>query len=288
METIVFEIARELYDFPMLSEPNTGNDCIPHFHKQFEALFVVSGEVKATINNQTKILTNCQFSIADEYDVHSYESDGNALAICFAIPYTLQQEYNIIKGDKVLTSNFVTDQTTAKSLKEILDLLRTYWNGNDLLQQSLIKTFLGLIVDRIGFKENENPSVIEKTKIFKLINKYLKAQNCLELVAKELGYTKYYFSSQFKKLTSLRFDEYLNMQRVCMAKMISMTKKVPIISLCYEVGFSSLSSFYRCYSKYFKESPKKIRENPMFDSLTKLSMSYWERNLPHIDNVMKK
>ena len=115
----------------------------------------------------------------------------------------------------------------------------------------LIKIIINYIVeieDKILFLKNNisEKYFIEKAKSY-IENNYTK-KIYIEEVAKHVNISKYYFTRLFKKETGLTFIEYLNHIRIIKAKKMLINNS--IASVCYDVGFSSLTQFYKIFGRF--------------------------------------
>ncbi len=82
----------------------------------------------------------------------------------------------------------------------------------------------------------------------------------LEKVARECGFSKFYFSRIFKKYTGKNFKIYLIELRINRAKELLMHSKLPISQICYQTGFNDLSYFSRVFKKIVGLSPSEFRQ----------------------------
>lgn len=79
-------------------------------------------------------------------------------------------------------------------------------------------------------------------------------------VAKHVNVSKVYLSRIFHEETGVTFKEYLNGLRCEYAKRLLEENNQPIINVCYESGFNSLSQFMRAFRKYSGFSPAQYRK----------------------------
>ncbi len=94
-----------------------------------------------------------------------------------------------------------------------------------------------------------------------LIHQRSNEELSLEKVARECGFSKYYFSRIFKKYTGKTFKTYLIDLRINKAKDLLLNSELPISQICYEIGFNDLSHFNRVFKKKVGCSPSEFREN---------------------------
>ena len=98
-----------------------------------------------------------------------------------------------------------------------------------------------------------------------LIHQRSNEELSLEKVARECGFSKYYFSRIFKKYTGKTFKTYLIDLRINKAKDLLLNSELPISQICYEIGFNDLSHFNRIFKKKVGCSPSEFRENKRND-----------------------
>ncbi|MGO2118945.1 MAG: bifunctional transcriptional activator/DNA repair enzyme AdaA [Fusobacterium sp.] len=81
----------------------------------------------------------------------------------------------------------------------------------------------------------------------------------IEILAKDLGISHSHLSKIFKEVEQISIVDYIT--RIRIEKSLELLKKgdLKIIEIAYNVGFQSLSNYYRCFKKQIKLSPKEVR-----------------------------
>lgn len=97
----------------------------------------------------------------------------------------------------------------------------------------------------------------------------------VEEVAKEFGYSKWYFCDKFKSYTGKSFLEYVRHYRISLAAMEILTgKKVVDVALSY--GYDSISGFNKAFLKEYGCSPKnylkQIKSSQLYYEKRRLTM----------------
>lgn len=90
-------------------------------------------------------------------------------------------------------------------------------------------------------------------------------ENCeqpltLESLARQFGFSIFYFSRIFKAATSYNFTEYLTLQRVKRAQSNLAQSDMNITEIAFQSGFKSISSFNRAFRQYKGCSPSEYRK----------------------------
>ncbi|GAB4532044.1 MAG: hypothetical protein Tsb0014_16090 [Pleurocapsa sp.] len=82
----------------------------------------------------------------------------------------------------------------------------------------------------------------------------------LELMAKQIGLSRYYFATQFKQAMGISPYQYINQQRIEKAKKLLKQQDRAIADIAFECGFSSQSHFSKVFRQYVSTTPKRYRE----------------------------
>jgi AraC-like DNA-binding protein len=104
---------------------------------------------------------------------------------------------------------------------------------------------------------SENPS-ISRARVY-IADQYAEELS-LELVAKQVNMSAFYFCKMFKKATGLTFTDYLARIRIEKVKNLLLNPHKRISEAAYEVGFQSLSQFNRVFRRIAGEAPTVYRD----------------------------
>ena len=89
------------------------------------------------------------------------------------------------------------------------------------------------------------PAAVRKAKEF--IAERIGDRITLEAVAAEVNVSTYYFCKIFKQSTGMTFTEYVNRQRIELAKRELLKRGRRVTEIAYDVGYQSLSQFNRSF-----------------------------------------
>lgn len=84
----------------------------------------------------------------------------------------------------------------------------------------------------------------------------------LSEIAAQIGYSPYYCSEVFHKLSGLTIREYMAMRRVYSAANLLRNTDRSIIEIALDCGFSSQQALQRAFKKYYGCQPHAYRKNP--------------------------
>ncbi len=105
--------------------------------------------------------------------------------------------------------------------------------------------------------------IIRINKVIDYIEQHLSGQHQLEELAKIASLSKFHFLRTFKIITQETPVEYINRKRIeRIASLLTLNPGKKLSDLSYQYGFENLSSFSRCFKKYFGVSASQyINEN---------------------------
>ncbi len=256
-----FEISRES-DSIIHVFREIDNVCEPHFHSNIELSYVVSGKTNITINGHTKTLTEGCVTIANSYDIHSYQSAESSDTIVMIIPVELVNGYNVITQSKVFSTSFIEACENTKLIYSILEqLLNSADSRNELISKGSAYYILGLIYNCVELIDKPTPS---STDLARKILVYLQQnyQNVLTIgtLAKHFGYNKDYFSKFFNSYLGCGFSSYMNALRSRHAAHLISNGKSDLTDIAFMSGFGNYRTFNRAFSQAYGMTPSEYKE----------------------------
>jgi len=111
-------------------------------------------------------------------------------------------------------------------------------------------------------QKKKEPTDLTKVKVDEALDyiaKHYKESITREDIADDLAMNPDTLGKSFKKVTGMRLNDYINEVRVKDAAQQLTATEVSIIQIAYDVGFESMSTFYRVFQKVIGESPSSYR-----------------------------
>lgn len=109
----------------------------------------------------------------------------------------------------------------------------------------------------------EAPPTLTQTRsvsdVVRHINAHLDSKHTLEEFAEIAGCSIWHFDRVFHRVTNMSPMTYLSASRIEAAKRLLVTSDARIIDICYEVGYNSLGSFGKRFTKMVGLSPRQVR-----------------------------
>lgn len=249
----IFNINREKND-NLFYKSYSNDKCILQFHSQIEIYFVDEGEMEMFVDGQYKSLKKGEFSVALSYSAHSYKTPAFSRSSTLIIPSYICKEFFYITQNKKFVCPFFESDVYDK-IKPFYDDL-TKENTNYIQKIGCVYIILGIILENSVLEEKNSSSTNDfSTQILLYVEENFKNDITSLSVAKHLGYCQSYVSRYFKKCFGISLSKYINIVKLNNAIMLLKQNKYDITYCAMESGFSSMRTFYRCFSEEFECTP---------------------------------
>ena len=232
------------------------NVCSSHFHKSVELLYNIEKPKQVIINGEEITLNKNELLVVFPYEVHAYKQSG-ANNICITIPPSLCREFLSAVNGKTPSRRVFNDSDLLSDILKHIQLLKE--NVSKITLIGITNYVLGRILDNVTLIDDTpyNEKII--TDILKFIDENYNKNLTLDDLAKEFGYSKYYFSNLFNSKIKSSLPKFLNSVRI--NKSLELLRSNKITDVAYMVGFNSPQQFYLNFKKVLNVTPKQYLKN---------------------------
>lgn len=230
----------------------------PHFHKNYEIIYVISGKAVCTVNNKTKIIEEGDFAFCLSNEIHSIKGIGESKIWIGVFSEDFIHEFKKYqKGKMGVDFSFRCPESLMSYLSE--NLIK-----RELSDVFVIKSCLYALcseyLKQIPLEESNSKQATLMGDIVEYIEKNYKKTLSLASMAEELGYEYCYFSKVFNRLFAMNFNDYINIYRFNEACVMLTETEMPITNVSYESGFQSIRSFNNTFKRLAGVSPSEYRK----------------------------
>jgi len=235
-------------------------------HNFYEIEFVIAGNGVEVINGNRIPASKGDIFIITPETYHSIEdaSGFDIVSIAIASNFTnieLLSQIAIGNEDTVFHSRLSKkDFNFVLSLcNHIEDSIKNENPYDSEIAKNCVNLIIAFILEHVekGTRLRPNITAVKKAMIF--IRKNYADSPTLSQVAEHVNISKNYFSVLFKENSGISFKQFLNDVKLSNAARMLKQTELPIVDICHDCGYDSLSTFYRKFKEKFSVSPQTYR-----------------------------
>jgi len=264
---------------PYAMETNTANkiffsyrgvqDFYPlHGHDYYELELIVSGSGRQWVNNVCVPLEKGSLYLVTPSDIHRVEADESlyVLSIHFLPEIAEQMDFSKVQDAWAMVLNDGDFELFSRLAFSVIDE-----KNKDVpyhVHQMLSVTMLLLVhLLRGGTKYAAAPASQHMQEVLRYIHENYSNPNLrLKDAAEVGGLSTCHFSTTFRSVVGCGFSEYLLSYRLRRASMLLADLNISVTEVAYEVGFSTLSHFFRVFRDAYGCTPKQYRQKALAES----------------------
>lgn len=279
---MIYENTSRLFfskDFPFACSyfEHSADNVEYHCHKELEILCLRSGSITILYNQKVYHLTAGDIFIIAPYYLHALtqpSGDYSAKAFVFDLSITANTctQYDFERSFKTLFQSLkpcsnlwepsVRDEMFCllEKMYEEYTAKNTAWK---IALQELCTHFLLLSIRNIPSDETVfNDSKLSSIQVvIEYISENMQKKITEADCAKLLNLHPSSFSRYFKKNVGFTFQEYLKRHRIEHAKFLLQSTHMPITDICYETGFTDISTFNKHFKSLVQMNPTQYRKH---------------------------
>lgn len=235
----------------------TKREYLTHFHRNIEIIYVISGELIATVNDVEYYVRQDEMLFVSPFAKHSYTTPHKSRSITTLIPHNhISDFYDLFKKNKLLP--YLNDKVYNRSVLAILQEIKmnknpdnlnevTHRYANRYEEKGWVNIIIGKLIARyplVPYNRTQDESLI--ISVLSFINDNFAKNLTLDSIADSFGYNKYYVSKLFHKYVGVNFRSYLNLVRIQNIQSQHLSNpETNMTQLILDNGYASLSTYYR-------------------------------------------
>ncbi|MBP2100366.1 AraC family transcriptional regulator [Enterococcus rivorum] len=258
----------------------------PHWHKEIEIIYSKRGTVNIGVGDDIVCVSEGEIYFFASGEPHYFLASPDSERIVYQFDLQLFDEKLLRQSqDKSLAELFENGakhssewpEALTRKVKELLLELYEELESDNLGKKFAIYAYLFQLVTQFYRQLPETKLTVKKggrastiryketlerlDKIFSYVEMYYLESISLEEVAREVGFSPYYFTRFFKNNTGQTFMSFLNEYRIIQAKFILANEKIPMIEVAEKSGFSSVKTFHHVFKESVGISPLKYQKS---------------------------
>ncbi|WP_282938482.1 AraC family transcriptional regulator [Paenibacillus sp. RC67] len=238
----------------------------PHHHQVHQILYALEGEGKITLNGRVEAYSQDRVAVIVPNSEHSIVSDSKLTVLVLAFDETI---FDAVVRKELLQAFFSKSQLckpnpfTGSELRLMLrKLLFEQSSGSQLglISMKIILSELMIVLARSQHMlqvTDANSLRAEKIRHY-IDTHYFEIVSATDIAAKQ-GISLRYINNIFKEQYNMTPMQYLTDIRIGLAKQMLAETEKDIASICFELGFETVSTFYRVFKDAVQMPPNKYR-----------------------------
>ncbi|MFB5662787.1 helix-turn-helix domain-containing protein [Alteribacillus sp. HJP-4] len=252
----------ELYE----SKHNEKDVVTNHYHKTHQILYVLEGNGTCTLDKKEHKLELDNMALIPPYTHHSILSTSKMTILVLewnenALSSAVRNEllYPVFDSARVVKQSLFD----SSELRQLLRKMLYEQSHGDSLRFLALKIFLAEIL--VVLYRSAQTSQVADTNMLRAewLRNYIDTHyfeiTSSEDMANKMSMSTRYVHSIFKDFYEKTPMQYLTEVRLELVKKMLIETNKDIASICFEVGFESVSTFYRVFKKYMGIPPYKYR-----------------------------
>lgn len=248
---------------------------IYHTHTYYELFLVVSGSVTHFINGKTEHLPEGTLVFIRPDDAHSYvyetPESRNIMYINFTFTIETAEMLFMYLSDsfpskellscdmppKVMLSNFEKKHLSNK----LNELNAVNWKDKHALKHRMRATIADIFVRyfSINSKDTETNLPVWFSQLLSEMEQLENFTQGLSRMIDLSNKSREHLTRTFKKYLNTSPTKYINELRINHATNLLMYTNTPVLDICFNCGFQSVSHFYKVFEKIYGVSPLEFK-----------------------------
>lgn len=260
------------FDFPETginlyeSKHLRGKFVAEHYHDHFQILYALEGEGEITLDGKAYNFSKDKVVLITPNCVHSIKATTKmtVLVLAFSVPLmniTLQNE--LLSLIQKSARHFELDLYTASEIRPLIRKMLYEQKNGDLFGKLSMPVYLIEIIIHLLRQQNfsfvQDANDIRSIQMKEYIERHYFNNITAESLSAVFGISTRYMNDIFKRKFNDTPLQYLQKVRINHAKELLLQSDQDIVSICFEVGYETLSTFYRTFRNLVGISPNKFR-----------------------------
>lgn len=238
-----------------------------HHHPNYQLLYAIEGEGSIILNGGKHPLEQDNAVLILPYAEHAVSSDSNLTLLVLAFDAESFQTPVHLEADPPLFTQSELLRLSTFSANELRLLLRKllFEQGqkdalSGLAMRIYVQEILLLLARARGTTQAADANSLRAERIRNYIDLHYYESLTAEDLAYKLGVGVRHANNIFKESYGMTPVQYLTESRIRVAKKLLIETDKDIVSICFEVGYESLPTFYRAFKNTVGLSPNKFRQ----------------------------
>lgn len=228
-----------------------------HFHKNYELIYVLEGEVELTLNGEKTIVCQEEFALILPNDFHAYHTANSSMVWIGVFSADFVQEFDKQIENKCANTAVFRCELGIRNF--LLHYLIKEETPDILLLKSALYSACREFLNHVTlFNSNKENNFIYD--VISYVSEHFKDELSLKSIAEVFGYEYHYLSRQFHKQFRMNFREFLNIYRIEYAREQLLHTEKSVTEIAHSCGFQTMRTFNRVFMQQTGSTPSEFQQ----------------------------
>lgn len=234
----------------------------PHLHDALELIYVTNGSLELGVGQEFYHMEKGDFAIVFPNMIHHYQVFSSDVSRAFYLMplVSLSGQFRDELQKLCPEDPVIKEANVHPDIPDAIMHLYKDSSRNPIVEQAYIQIILARSMPCFRLVEKSNfgsDDIIYKTVSY--IAGHFKDEVTLDMMAKDLGVSKYIISRVFSSVFHKNFNQYVNEQRLnYVCSLLECTDR-SITDIGLDAGFQSQRTFNRAFQETYKMTPREYR-----------------------------
>ena len=228
----------------------------PHFHKGFELIYAIKGEIEINVNDGGCRLCEGQFALLLSNQIHAFRVNGDAMVWVAVFSEDFVPEFALRVKEKQGTRHVFEAEDT---VREMLFHHLIFSEPSDMMRRACLLAICNEYLKCVPLEQGRKKNDLLIIRVLDYVEAHYTENITLRSVAQEFGYEYHYLSRLFNKGYNIRFRDILNAHRLESAVRELERGEKGITEIALACGFQSIRTFNEIFFAEKGVSPREYR-----------------------------
>lgn len=230
-------------------------DFSPHFHGNYELIYVISGKIRITVSGRSEQMGDGQCALVLAHQVHTIESLGNSHIWIGVFSQQFVPHFSSkIKDLEGSSSVFTLDDVTDAFVRDRL----VYSDSSVMMRKACLYAVCDSFLNTVELEKRKSKNDELICQMLGYVEEHFKENITLSDLADHFGYEYHYLSRLLNNGYRINFSDTVNRYRVEHAVMLLEETDKSITEVALESGFRSIRSFNHIFKSIMGRSPSEM------------------------------
>ena len=237
-----------------------------HYHEVFQIIYVLEDKGEITLNEQKHTFSKNCLAFIPPGTYHAVTSEGKMTVLVLEFDYTQLDAgtRKLLQQDPLNHTKFeLLNVLEAGDVRQLLRRMLYEQKQGETVNIIAMKIYLAELLLILLRRKEESDAVDADSLRAERLKKYIETNYFEKMdsntISQKLGISTRHVHTIFKNYYDTTPMKYLNEVRLEAAKLLLGETNKDIATICFEVGFDAISTFYRTFTNYTNLSPNKYR-----------------------------